>query len=243
MHVRMVPVRPAANTEYALMHDDNIETLCNTADGVFVVDADKHIIRWNKGAERILKLAEPDVLNRDCHQVISGRTLQEKPWCGQNCKMHSAVLKGAPQKNFDLLTRDREGEPLWLNITVVSPLNLESPFVAHIFRDVTREKKTALAVERFLASLEGRANPAEDLSGQKQRQLAARSPGNSRVVLSTREIEVLTLLAEGLSTKALAQKLEISHFTARNHIQNILVKLNLHSKAQAVSYAFKKGIL
>ncbi len=61
--------------------------------------------------------------------------------------------------------------------------------------------------------------------------------------LSDREIEVLTLLAEGLSTKSLAQKLSISHFTARNHIQNILVKLDLHSKAQAVSYAFKRGIL
>jgi DNA-binding NarL/FixJ family response regulator len=61
--------------------------------------------------------------------------------------------------------------------------------------------------------------------------------------LSGREIEVLTLLAEGLSTKNLAEKLNISHFTARNHIQNILVKLDLHSKAQAVSYAFKKGIL
>jgi DNA-binding NarL/FixJ family response regulator len=56
-------------------------------------------------------------------------------------------------------------------------------------------------------------------------------------------VEVLRLLAEGLSTKPLAQRLNISHFTARNHIQNILVKLDLHSKAQAVSYAFKKGII
>lgn len=74
---------------------------------------------------------------------------------------------------------------------------------------------------------------------------AARHPAPDRpsVALSRREIEVLTLLAEGLSTKGLAQKLNISHFTARNHIQNILVKLDLHSKAQAVSYAFKKGIL
>ena len=38
-------------------------------------------------------------------------------------------------------------------------------------------------------------------------------------------------------------KLNISQFTARNHIQNILAKLDLHSKTQAVSYAFKKGLL
>jgi len=68
-------------------------------------------------------------------------------------------------------------------------------------------------------------------------------PDKAPAALSARETEILTWLAEGLSTKALAQKLNISPFTARNHIQNILMKLNLHSKAQAVSYAFKKGIL
>ena len=40
------------------------DMLCNTGDGVYIVDANKHIVRWNKGAERILKYAESDVLNQ-----------------------------------------------------------------------------------------------------------------------------------------------------------------------------------
>jgi PAS domain S-box-containing protein len=227
---------------------EDFDTLCNTGDGVYIVDSNKHIVRWNKGAERILKYPESDVLNHDCYQVISGRTSPEKPLCGENCKIHAGVLKGSPQKNFDLLTQTNEGELLWLNITIVSHSGADDPFVAHIFRDITREKRTGLALDQFLEDLGPHSLAPKENFAKKPvtRHFAAgQFPAVDRpsVTLSGREIEVLTLLAEGLSTKALAQKLDISHFTARNHIQNILVKLDLHSKAQAVSYAFKKGIL
>jgi PAS domain S-box-containing protein len=231
------------------MHERGFfDTLCNTADGVYIVNSDKQIVRWNKGAERMLKYSESDVLNHDCYQVISGMISPEKPLCGQNCRIHSGVLKGSPQKNFDMLTQTHEGEPLWLNVSIVSPADPEDPFVAHIFRDVTREKRTGLALEQFLTDL-GPCNISPKDGAQEKQAIrhfaAAKYPALERpsIALSGREIEVLTLLAEGLSTNALAEKLDISHFTARNHIQNILVKLDLHSKAQAVSYAFKKGIL
>jgi PAS domain S-box-containing protein len=227
---------------------EDLDTLCNTGDGVYVVDVNKRIVRWNKGAERILKYTEIDVLNQDCYRLISGRISPDKPFCSQNCRIHAGVLRGALQKNFDLLTQTNDGEPLWLNVSIVSPANAEEPFVAHIFRDITREKKAELAIDQFLSDLGSHGLAPKAASAEKPavKHLApARHPAPDRasVALSGREIEVLTLLAEGLSTEGLAQKLNISHFTARNHIQNILVKLDLHSKAQAVSYAFKKGIL
>ena len=225
-----------------------MDTLCNTGDGVFIVDANKHIIRWNKGAEKIMGFSEAEVLNQDCYRVISGRAAQDKVLCSQNCRIHSSVLKGILHKNFDLLTQKNNGESLWLNITTLAPSDTGEPFIAHIVRDITREKRTDLALEQLLVDLGFRGRMPKDISAEKpmiKSSAAARypEPDKPSVALSSREIEVLTLLAEGLSTKGLAQKLSISHFTARNHIQNILVKLNLHSKAQAVSYAFKKGIL
>ena len=223
------------------------ETLCNTGDGVYIVDANKNIVRWNKGAERILKYAEADVLNQGCYQVISGRISPDKALCGHNCKIHAAVLKGAPQKNFDLLTQTNNGEKLWLNVSIFSSSNGDEPFVAHIIHDITHKKKREMALDQFLANLENHDSVSEGGPDEKPmaRHFAGARSQSDRPssTLSGREIEVLTLLAEGLSTKSLAQKLNISHFTARNHIQNILVKLELHSKAQAVSYAFKKGIL
>ncbi len=61
--------------------------------------------------------------------------------------------------------------------------------------------------------------------------------------LTDREREVLSLLAQGLSTRDIAQTLSISPSTARNHIQNILHKLNVHSRLEAVAYAFEHGLV
>jgi PAS domain S-box-containing protein len=223
-----------------------LETLCNTADGVFVVDANQRIICWNKGAERILKYSETEVLNHDCYRVIAGRIHPERLWCHSNCRVQSCVVKNTPLENFDLLTRTNEGEPIWLNVTVISPPDGSEKYTVHILRDVTREKHAGQAIEQFLSALglHGFARDKyQDGKGVPKLIAARTSPAEAPLSLSNREVEVLKLLAEGLSTKALAQRLNISHFTARNHIQNILVKLDLHSKAQAVSYAFKKGII
>jgi DNA-binding NarL/FixJ family response regulator len=61
--------------------------------------------------------------------------------------------------------------------------------------------------------------------------------------LTPREQEVLRLLAEGLSTKAVAEKLYISPKTVENHRANILRKLGLHSTMELVRYAAKLGLI
>ena len=61
--------------------------------------------------------------------------------------------------------------------------------------------------------------------------------------LSEREREVLTLLAEGLATKAIAEQLYLSVHTVRNHIQRILMKLDAHSKLEAVAIALREDIV
>ena len=219
------------------------DTLCNTADGVFIVDGDKRILQWNKGMERILGPEESDVLNRECFRVVSGRSEADKPLCNQNCRIHSDALGGIPQENFDIQVRKNDKGPLWLNISVLSPADGKEPFLAHIVRDITQEKTKELAVDQLLTQFKAQGKISGATSSGRRAAAKSAAADEGTVSLSTREIEVLTLLAEGLSTKSMAQRLDISHFTARNHIQNILVKLNLHSKAQAVSYAYKKGIL
>jgi PAS domain S-box-containing protein len=223
-----------------------LDAVSNTADGVFAVDANQRIIRWNGGAERILKISSDLVLNHDCYRIVAGHISPDRPWCRANCKARTCVLKGIPLENFDLMTKTSEGEPIWINVSIVSPPLGNEPVTVHVFRDITREKRAGQAVDQFLAALgvsgDGRNAPADGRARIKSVGVLTAS-AESLPGLSSREIEVLTLLAEGLSTKTLAERLGISHFTVRNHIQNILVKLELHSKAQAVSYAFKRGLL
>ena len=61
--------------------------------------------------------------------------------------------------------------------------------------------------------------------------------------LTSREIEVLQLLAGGLANQAIADKLVISVHTVRHHVQNIITKLQAHSKLEAVATAAREGII
>jgi NarL family two-component system response regulator LiaR len=60
--------------------------------------------------------------------------------------------------------------------------------------------------------------------------------------LTERELEVLRLVARGLSNQAIAQQLVVSEVTVRFHVSNILSKLQLESRTQAALYALRKGI-
>ncbi|HWB72252.1 MAG TPA: response regulator transcription factor [Egibacteraceae bacterium] len=61
--------------------------------------------------------------------------------------------------------------------------------------------------------------------------------------LTDREMEVLALVAQGLNNRDIARKLFISENTVKNHVRNILEKLHLHSRMEAVVYAVREKLL
>lgn len=61
--------------------------------------------------------------------------------------------------------------------------------------------------------------------------------------LTDREHEVFTMLAEGASNQEIAESLTISPKTVERHRENIMHKLNLHSRSELVRYAIRKGII
>lgn len=61
--------------------------------------------------------------------------------------------------------------------------------------------------------------------------------------LTPREQEVLTLIADGLTSPEIAEKLVVSVKTADRHRENIMHKLNLHNRVDLVKYALKKGLI
>jgi DNA-binding NarL/FixJ family response regulator len=61
--------------------------------------------------------------------------------------------------------------------------------------------------------------------------------------LTPRELEILRLLADGLPQKEIARTLVVSSRTVARHIEHILAKLGVHSRAQAVAYAYRHGLL
>ena len=76
----------------------------------------------------------------------------------------------------------------------------------------------------------------------KQMSQPDRSPV-STFRLTERELEVLRLVAQGLNNKDIAKKLFISENTVKNHVRNLLEKLQLHSRMEAVLYAVREKIV
>ncbi|MDH3306238.1 MAG: response regulator transcription factor [Acidimicrobiia bacterium] len=61
--------------------------------------------------------------------------------------------------------------------------------------------------------------------------------------LTGREVEVLGFVARGLTSREIGEKLYISENTVKNHIRNILDKLGLHSRGEAVMYALREDLI
>ncbi|AFL89295.1 response regulator containing a CheY-like receiver domain and an HTH DNA-binding domain [Terriglobus roseus DSM 18391] len=75
------------------------------------------------------------------------------------------------------------------------------------------------------------------------RQMRDRGVEDSYELLSSREREVLQLVAEGQSNKDIAQQLGLSVYTIETHRGNLLQKLNLHSVPELILYAVRKGVI
>ncbi len=72
---------------------------------------------------------------------------------------------------------------------------------------------------------------------------SAAEPEQSKDVLTGREREVLTCIAEGLTNREIAEALVISIKTVERHRENIMAKLDMHNRVELVKYAIKKGLI
>ncbi len=101
---------------------------------------------------------------------------------------------------------------------------------------LTKESSREVLLEAIHAVAAGREYiPAEIAS-----HLLERDPGST---LTSRETEILELLAKGLTNKEMAGVLGISRSTAKTHLANIFTKLEVTDRAEAVSTAVRRGIL
>jgi DNA-binding NarL/FixJ family response regulator len=81
------------------------------------------------------------------------------------------------------------------------------------------------------------------LADEYVRQLQEREVEDSYDLLTTRERETLQLFAEARTPKEVASMLNLSLYTVETHRSNIFQKLNLHSTAELILYAVRKGVI
>ncbi|MBI4287154.1 MAG: response regulator transcription factor [Chloroflexi bacterium] len=107
-----------------------------------------------------------------------------------------------------------------------------------------------LKAEEFLALLHGVARGEAAISPilatkiiEEFARQARVDPGLARNELTARELDVLKLVTDGSSNKAIASTLNISENTVKYHLRNIMEKLHLRNRSQIVAYAMSKGLV
>lgn len=108
------------------------------------------------------------------------------------------------------------------------------------FLSKTRGIEDVVAAVRAAAAGESVISPEMLARLLRRVQRGRRQTGTE---LTDREREVLSLVAEGLSNAAIAERLVVSVHTVRNHIASLSAKLGAHSKLEALSIAIRQGML
>lgn len=216
-----------------------LDAISHTTDGVYAVDETHRIVLWNAGATRILGYTDDEVMGKLCYEVFAGRDEKGILVCQGGCADMALARAGALVPTRNLLTRTKDGRQVWTNVTNIPvPADLGGLCtVIHIFREVTAQYKTEQLVqhlsalmENFAVSQVARPNPAQDAP-------------TSRESLTSRERQVLRLLAEGSNATSIAQALVVSPATVRKHIQHVLKKLGVHTTLEAVAYTSRHTLV
>ena len=105
------------------------------------------------------------------------------------------------------------------------------------------------ALDAGASAVASKATPADDLVAL----IEGRSPGSSapvvrpavaaRFALTEREHQVLQCLSEGDGTKRIAHRLDMRSATARSHVQSLMLKMGVHSRAAAVAHSVREGLV
>ncbi len=219
--------------------DDLFEMLDNAADGAFVIDEDQRIIFWSQSAQALLGYSPDDVLGQLCYDVLRGCDERGQVICHQDCRIVLKSLNGHCVTNYDVATRNKSSEMRWINVSIltfVPHTDPASPVVVHLFRDATQTKQNEHFIDHMFDTVERwQKTPGPACQAESETSLLG--------ALTNREREVLALLAQGHSTNDIAESLSISIATVRNHIQSILHKLRVHSRVEAIAYAFDHGLV
>src|SRR6266540_3996023 len=185
----------------------------------FASDSRDRIVFWNEGATELLGRRADQVLGRHCYEAIGGRDVSGNCFCNANCPVVTTLRAGRPVSAFELeVSANGHGRRL-AHVTI---LRIPAPI------DPAGRLAQSLAAAG--------AAPAAVPGGEP----AVATP-DSPPPLTRREQEVLQWVASGLQNKEIARKLGLSLATVRNHVHNVLEKLEVHSKLEAVSLAFRSG--
>ena len=201
-----------------------LETLALSEEAMFVIDDRRRIVFWNQEMRRLLGYTHDEVAGRSCCSALAGTDGFGNRYCGEGCPVLSIALRGDPVRPYRLSYRSKSGGFVPLEVSIV--------------RFKLRKSKRMLLAHVVTASRDIRMAETPPPISEKASHADARVRD-----LTAREIDVLSRLSRGQTATTIAGELGISRLTARNHIQHVFEKLEVHSQSEAVAFAYRMNIV
>ena len=161
---------------------------------------------------------QPDVVLLDVHMPD-----------GSGIQAAAAIKKDRPQTQVVILTSDEEESVL------------RSAVQAGVTGYLSKHESAAQVVQAVRSAYKGEALIAPYMLARLLRGLQKKDEPGPATPLTPRELEVLRELSLGHDNETVAKALRMSPNTVRTHVQNILSKLSVHSKLEAVSKGIREG--
>jgi DNA-binding CsgD family transcriptional regulator len=187
----------------------------------WVSGPDGRVLYANERAETMLGTTIPHMLGKPCHEVVGGKDSEGRTWCSEHCPVDRMVDAGEEIEPYTIRVEGGDGEH-WVQMLVI-PFEHEGAggtCLAHCAFNVDKQH----LIESYLDRIAARTplNNEREFDLEKSR-------------LSKREREVLDLLSKDQNLYAISEKLNVSYYTVRNHVQHILGKMGVHSTLEAVA--------
>lgn len=202
---------------------------------MFAVGPTLEIVLWNEGAEALLGFTQGEVVGRRCHEILGCPVPTRRLYCSGSGDRGCPAC--APAFDNEICTRS--GERIWVRVTtLLAASGGGAPLRVHLLQELSRQRQLEDLLRQVVTTAARLSSPAP---------AGGDGNGSPPVTLlrgvTEREREVVRLLAQGSSTAEIAAQLGITPRTVRNHVQNILCKLHVHSRLEAVAYASARGFV
>ena len=213
--------------------DFNLDFLKDVPYGAYAVSLDQKIRFWNSGAEQILGHRAENVVGRHCYEVLQNLNADGSlEVCIKGCPSLAAAREGRTGTVVQIRMLSASGERKLVTLTpiLIPTEDLRQLMVVHLFHGQNNEALSTRA-----------ANAVEGLLAEPSslRQKAGQEKDNP---LTDRELEVLRLMAAGLSNRDISKQLGVSYHTVRNHLSSIRSKLNVKRRNDAARIGRMLGL-
>ena len=198
------------------------EIIFKTSEIAYAVNRDGRIVAWNRAAEKVFGYPDTATMGKKCWELLCGEDSFGNRYCCEGCPVLNSAFDNRSVNCFRLKFKTASLE---MKNFAVSALLLSSATGNDIMVHLCRSEPN---------------KEDKPLNGSAKTQAPSQ---NQRGNLTQREHEILILLAEGNSTKELSSALRISTHTVRNHVQNVLFKLQVSSRLKAINLSRRLGII